>query len=211
MQSPPLRLESLFYDRVMVNARRDYDPSTDEDGEVETTVRFAQRKDDDRVWRIDLQVTITAGADGIPPKYEADVHAVGVVRVHPELPEEEMPNLVAITGSSLLYTSLREFLMTVTARGPWGSFMLPTASFRDLRMMPNDRLEAQAALIREILLEKGPSSLSALSKSLGIPREELSPLAAELARQGLVEKIRKGRTTQYQLKSAAGRVAESST
>jgi preprotein translocase subunit SecB len=37
--------------------------------------------------------------------------------------------LLRVNGASILYSSAREFLITVTSRGPWAPMILPTISF----------------------------------------------------------------------------------
>jgi len=37
-----------------------------------------------------------------------------------------------VNGTSIFYSGLRDFVATITGRGPWGSPLLPTVSFVDL-------------------------------------------------------------------------------
>ena len=37
-----------------------------------------------------------------------------------------------MNGSSILYSSAREYLLLITSRAPWGQLKLPTMSFADL-------------------------------------------------------------------------------
>ena len=41
----------------------------------------------------------------------------------------EMMLLPEATGTSILYSAAREYLITVTSRGPWPALVLPTVSF----------------------------------------------------------------------------------
>jgi|MTBAKSStandDraft_2_1061841.scaffolds.fasta_scaffold18845_6 preprotein translocase subunit SecB len=58
-----------------------------------------------------------------------DIHLVvwGNFSVSPKWAEPE--KLVRINGASILYSAAREFLITITSRGPWGAITLPTISF----------------------------------------------------------------------------------
>ena len=59
--------------------------------------------------------------------YSIKLIAVGFFKVASDWPDKD--KLLRVTGASMLYASAREFLITITSRGPWGATMLPTASF----------------------------------------------------------------------------------
>jgi len=46
--------------------------------------------------------------------------------------------LLRINGSSILYSSAREFLITVTSRMPYGALILPTVSFNSYKKKDMD-------------------------------------------------------------------------
>lgn len=61
---------------------------------------------------------------------------VGVFKVVDEMPEEQQLRLIAVTCPSLLYATAREVIAFLTARGPNGTFLLPSVSFTDLALKP---------------------------------------------------------------------------
>ena len=189
MATSPLRLEQLVYDRVVVKARRDYDAAADATGEVHTAVRFSQIDDDEFLWRVELQATVSQGAAAPAPKYEIDVRAVGLFRVHPEYPQERVAKLIGITGTSILYSGLRDFLMSITARGPWGPFMLPTTSFIDVEPKAEDRLDAIAAAILAALREQGPLPIGELARALDVDVDTIRSIMSEFRQQGMIKTI----------------------
>ncbi len=132
MKAPPIRLLDQHYDRVSVEAAPDHVPGEGPGWELRTTVTLRQNPENERTWVVFLEITL-GQEDGKPRvPYELQARAVGAFETHPKLAAEDAAKLVAVTGTSILYSGLRDFLATITARGPWGPFLLPTVSFRDL-------------------------------------------------------------------------------
>ena len=210
MAVPPLQLEELFYDQLVVTARHGAAPAKEPEGNLRTDARFSHSTDDDRLWRVELEVGLGADAGSPPPKYEVAVHAVGVFRIHPEFPEEAIPKLVGITGTSIVYTSVRDFLMTITSRGPWGVLLLPTTSFTDVELRSESDDETLAATIRSALRERGPLRLAELARVLDVPIPTLRRAAARLRREGVIELTGRGAGARYRttVRDPARRVAE---
>jgi len=65
--------------------------------------------------------------------------AIGFFSVNAEW--KDPLKLLEVTGASILYAAAREFLITITSRGPWGAIMLPTTSFL---VMYNKKRESAA-------------------------------------------------------------------
>lgn len=53
--------------------------------------------------------------------------AVGFFEVNSDWPDPL--KLLKINGATILYSAAREFLITITSRGPWGAIPLPATSF----------------------------------------------------------------------------------
>jgi len=51
-------------------------------------------------------------------------------------PEDQVAQIVAVNGASILYSSAREYLLMITSRAPWGQLSLPTMSFADVAVTP---------------------------------------------------------------------------
>jgi len=58
------------------------------------------------------------------------------LRVHPGYPAEKRAQLVQVTGASLAYGMAREVIANLTARGPHGTFLLPSISFLETKRKP---------------------------------------------------------------------------
>ena len=127
---PPLQLENAFYDLVHVDAHADYSPGPDDQvGEVPVRIdlRTAQLKDEPDLWNLVMDVSIARDGDTVPP-YDIRVRCWSVFRLAPNLDGDKAAQLTRVTGGSIVYSGMREFIGMLTSRGPWGGFFLPTIS-----------------------------------------------------------------------------------
>lgn len=95
-----------------------------------------------RLYLVMLRVVVDNDAPSEKPDrkfspYQIDVEARGVVLI-PNGAEKLAPpdDLAAVNGASLLWSALREQVLTVTSRMMNGSVMLPTMNFHDLKQQP---------------------------------------------------------------------------
>lgn len=132
MKAPPIRLLEQHYDGISVKAVQGHRPGEGPGWKLQTTISLRQNPDQDRIWAVLLEITLGQEEDRPAIPYEIAAHATGTFEVHPGVPAEEMAKLIAINGTSILYSGLRDFIATITARGPWGPFLLPTVSFADI-------------------------------------------------------------------------------
>ncbi|MHB8762952.1 MAG: hypothetical protein ACYDA8_01200 [Deferrisomatales bacterium] len=129
--NPPLQLEQCFFPEVTVKAVAGFQADTPPDQvQVRLTVTPEVRhdRDDALLWLVNLRIVLEPSEPGRFP-YQIDLLAVGLFLLDPGVPEPERQRLVAINGCSMVYGAAREFLLTVTGRGPWGACQLPTHSF----------------------------------------------------------------------------------
>lgn len=92
-----------------------------------------------RLYLVTLRVLIDNQPKGEAPErkyspYVIDVEARGVVVV-PKGAEQLAPpeDLAAVNGASLLWSAVREQVLSLTSRMPVGPVMLPTMNFHDLK------------------------------------------------------------------------------
>lgn len=123
----PLQLETHFFTKVIVEADPRYNPEKKGDQfNITTEIKVGQNKKDPRLWRIILGLQTQPKAN-IP--YRIKLECVGLFKVGPDIEDNMMGPLVRANGTSILYSSAREFLLLITGRGPWPSFYLPTTNF----------------------------------------------------------------------------------
>jgi hypothetical protein len=77
--------------------------------------------------------------------YLIDIEAAGVVLL-PNGAEKVAPpmDLVTVNGAALLWSAIREQLLTLTSRMPVGPVMLPTVHFHDLKQRTPEQASAAA-------------------------------------------------------------------
>jgi hypothetical protein len=197
MSRPPLLLERHCYDTIHVTPGDGYDPSSGELGDVRTTSRYAHRSGDRRTWKVRVDVEIAPRENRPPPMYCVDIGVVGVFVVEPDIPEHQRARLVRVTGTSILFSGLRDFLMTITARCRWGPLMLPTASFVDLEPDGGDAGERLRERLTAALDERGPLRLRDLASVLDVDAGTLKPMLARLRREETLESVGRGPGTRY--------------
>lgn len=126
---PPLQLESYLFPVVKVVAQKEHLDNEGDEYPFDLKVKNAiSGPDEDGGYHVGLSIDVT-DAEGAVAPYAISLEVVGTFTVVSGFPEEEREKLLQINGCSMLFGMAREFLMSITARGPWGGFMLPTVSF----------------------------------------------------------------------------------
>ena len=126
MNPSPLQLERHFFTKVHVDAHRESDASPQ--GELRAEVDVARAANDPRRYQLTLRLKLLPSADK-KPRYTAEIHVVGLVRVAKNWPEPKVLQLVDANGPALLYGAAREMLCNITARGPWPMLCLQSVTF----------------------------------------------------------------------------------
>lgn len=135
VSTPPLELEVLFFPKVVFQTRPHENPDLLPVPElVSVTPRANCISEDGFTWNVALHVKSERPKkdDGIGENlFDFDLLAVGrfVWKGQPEEDQEEIAKIVSISGASILYSSLRDTLLSLTARGPWGPYLLPAVRF----------------------------------------------------------------------------------
>jgi len=86
-----------------------------------------------RNWRLELTVKFSVRHEQKEIS-KGTVVFVGIFDVNPQVPEDEMPRLVAINGASILYGAAREMIANISARGSNRLVTLPSISFHDAKL-----------------------------------------------------------------------------
>lgn len=125
----PLQLEQLTIKKFLIEGQEGdcQEPSAEEPLTIETGQVVRHRTEAAR-WRISLRLRTPARGQAQRP-YKIDVELAGFFRLSGEFDEQEAARLVAVNGSSVLYSAAREYVWMVTSRGPWGPYQLPTVNF----------------------------------------------------------------------------------
>lgn len=77
-----------------------------------------------------VQLTVkTSEHPGHAKGYDVVVAVVGFFQAVEGYPEDKIDEMISVLGPTLLYGAIREYLYTVTLRGPFPPIYLPTTSF----------------------------------------------------------------------------------
>lgn len=142
MQPSPIQLKEMYFLGIMVWPRPFEDD--DKDKQLETLfdfngVRIGEsitahtfKDQNDRLsYGINLRITIKNESGKIAP-YTIDVEASGLFEItNKNIPDEKHEEMAIVNGCAILYSAIREQVMTLSSRCVRGTFILPTVNFQD--------------------------------------------------------------------------------
>ncbi len=123
----PLELKRYFFPLVHIAADPQYEPEKGME-RVNFDVRTSLTKDENDLYQVAVEIIAEPEDEEHRIPYSIHLIGVGLFSVSKEWKEPE--RLLKINGASMIYSAAREFLITVTARGPWQPVILPAISFR---------------------------------------------------------------------------------
>lgn len=122
-----LELKEYFFPVVQVVA----EPDTEEFNEpfeftVDVSISEGEIKDE-KLYQVSVEIESIPEEPEQKQQYSFHLVVVGFFTVNQNHPD--IWKLLYINGSSILFGAAREFLITVTSRGPWPAVSLPSISF----------------------------------------------------------------------------------
>lgn len=142
MQPSLLRLNKIYFRRIRLDAAEK--PGIGK-GELKLQVEVLRNKENAAQWRVEL--TVWLGGQDAP--YTGEICAVGEYAVGSEQSEEAASNLVNVNGPSVLYSSIRELVLTLSGRGPYPSLLLPSITFID-RKQKTKEVRADGPAVKKV-------------------------------------------------------------
>jgi preprotein translocase subunit SecB len=135
----PLQLDNHFYTNVFVQALPEFAESDESSrgSSISWKIDVHHPSELGLPWIVELQINIDP-SNGKSSPYKIRLTAVGVFVVSDDVPVEKIEALLRINGGSMLYSSSREFLFSITARSPNGPIYLPT-----IRILPKKETSAK--------------------------------------------------------------------
>jgi preprotein translocase subunit SecB len=131
-KTPPLTLNHHFFPTVMVAAKPESVKSHPSEVQFGYDFQFSVEILKNPANDLDYQVQLTIAADekaGFVQGYDIKLVIVGFVGIDSQYPAADRDSLVAMVGPTLLYGAAREFILSITLRGPFPPVYLPTVSF----------------------------------------------------------------------------------
>ncbi|MBU4260620.1 MAG: protein-export chaperone SecB [Proteobacteria bacterium] len=123
----PLRLENYFFPHISVTADPEYVGAETDEVTFPLVQSELQETDKPNNFQLAINIFVEPKNQEKPIPYIIHLVAIGMFSVADNWPDKE--KLLKINGASILYAAAREFLITITSRGPWPCYTLPTYSF----------------------------------------------------------------------------------
>jgi preprotein translocase subunit SecB len=140
MTTSPLQLDEVFVGEVNVKpSEGPLAALAHADWLVDAKPSYGRNAENPLKWHVKLSVDFRA-AEQKPVSYEGHINCEGYFTVtDAALSEQKQRKLVAVNAATILYSTVREVVATITARARNGKFLLPSVSFIDQGIiLPDD-------------------------------------------------------------------------
>lgn len=144
MVNSAIRLKKYFFPIVDIRANIKHKP--DEDKNILFDIESATVKLDEKGNNYQLVIDIKISeedSENIP--YAGQIQAVGFFSLDNTISKEESKNLLHDQGIGNLYAAIREFILMITGRGPWGPLGLPIHDPKEIELQeitPENNLDS---------------------------------------------------------------------
>ena len=120
-----LKLTKSFFTKLNVEVNTDYQPTTATDLEinVQYKIELFRHNHDEAKYQIIFKL-VDLDANQLLP-YTINIEMIGLFEANPNFIKDK-PRILEVNGASILYSSIREQVLTLTGRSAWGAFNLPT-------------------------------------------------------------------------------------
>ena len=136
MEKSPLRLDDSFVGEVHLLSHSEADLG-EENVEVSVTNDYSRHVTERNRWLVRTKVVFGA-TDGSVAAYSGSVEVTGYFTVVDDLEEERHRRCVAILCPGVLYSTAREIVAFLTGRNGSRRLLLPTVSFADENILPEE-------------------------------------------------------------------------
>jgi preprotein translocase subunit SecB len=126
MEKPhPISLTQIFFTRSVVLSIPGHQPKEGRGLKSlpENTINLQAVEDSPNHYMVTMRTTINKESDTVDP-YFIDMECVGLFTASPDLEENEAKRGVTITAHSVLYGAIREAILWLTGRQPYGPLTL---------------------------------------------------------------------------------------
>lgn len=134
----PIQVKNIIFLRISVIPNLDTAPSnTSEeftfDGVANSEsigIKLLESGEESSVFAVKFRLQIENKTGKIAP-YSIDLEVYGIFSINHKIAEEKREDMVMVNGCAILYSAIREQVMTLTSRCCNGPFILPTVNFLD--------------------------------------------------------------------------------
>lgn len=130
-------LKKYFFPVVNIRANTNYKPDEEKNILFDIESAVVKLKERDNFFQLILDITIN-DEDSKNYPYMGQVQAVGFFDIDSSLSKKEAHKVLRYRGIEILYAAIREIILMVTGRGPWGVIGLPTHHPDEIEMLEID-------------------------------------------------------------------------
>lgn len=121
----PVRLNRYFFTKLQVTANPTHNPGGNKIGsKVITKAAYFRAEESPSTFIAELSISVSLD-DGDNPPYSIEVGVFGIAELDDKQSDLVPPPAIEATLAQVLYGAAREMVQILTARGPWGEFLLP--------------------------------------------------------------------------------------
>lgn len=132
MQASKIQLDNYFLSGLSYSVNADFDPEASSSYKLDDITEEHEicplSEDDQKEWQVELKVSFSPSADS-NATYSISAEIVGFFTVLDGIAQDQVRSFVDVNATSVLYSTLREIIYTLTAKGPFFPLMLPTLCF----------------------------------------------------------------------------------
>lgn len=126
--STPLHLEKYFFPVSQTVADPEFEQKGGKVAEFIPEIKLNYKAPEKgNLYQVALEITVQADDEDHPLPYSINLIAVGMFRVAEGW--DDPVKMILVNGASILYSAAREFIITITSRGPWSHMIIPTYNF----------------------------------------------------------------------------------
>lgn len=135
----PLKVEHYFFPVLEYKAFPAENPDDIPETKLSKIATSANPvSDDNKTWYVSIDL-FSEQSEEKPLLFEYHLMAVGIFKWDAEIRNLDfVSKAISVSGASILYGALREELRTMSSKGPWGIYNLPTVRFDPVVNDPED-------------------------------------------------------------------------
>lgn len=120
----PLRLDELFFPLQEVRANPEHDPSGNRFGtQINHSTEATPIEGAPGTYGVSLNIESNRESSDNPP-YLFALHAYAIIYIDPQIDPATQHAIALTNGQIILVGAVRERLLDLTSRAPWGRFLL---------------------------------------------------------------------------------------
>ncbi|ODB94071.1 hypothetical protein A3194_05270 [Candidatus Thiodiazotropha endoloripes] len=126
MNDNPLEINRIFFPSQYIKANPEHKPDQEKSIPITLNHTILRVNDSNNLYSVEVMIMLDKEASVNTP-YEFDTHAFGFFSFSdPDIDEDKKKYLLGTSGIQILIGALREHILSITSRGPWGPLTLST-------------------------------------------------------------------------------------